>query len=265
MDAAARARREVLALATFVVIAPPLAAQDAPLASGIAAEARGAYPEARADFERELHRDPRSYPASWHLALVLTAMAKATRDPKQDSTRDALFADAEKYARRAIALDPSLADGHFALADALGEAALRGPLRQRVQSADEVRAEALRATELDPRHDGAWHILGRWNAEVMRLSPIDRLIARKFLGGAAFATASWDEAERDLRRAVAIAPDRIVHHFDLAQILAWRHEWAGARVELDRVETLPSTDVSDTTWKREGRALQVTVMKHLDR
>ena len=54
--------------------------------------------------------------------------------------------------------------------------------------------EALRAIELNPRHDGAYHILGRWNAEIMRLSGFERFFAKSFLGGAVFNQASWDKA-----------------------------------------------------------------------
>ena len=41
-----------------------------------------------------------------------------------------------------------------------------------------------------------------------------------------FNTASWDEAERDLRLAVQYAPTRIVHRLDLAEILISRKKWA---------------------------------------
>jgi Flp pilus assembly protein TadD len=190
-------------------------------------------------------------------------VAKQIPDHIKSPARDSLYQLAESYARRAVAVRGDDAQGHFALANAIGRSVLSMSARDRVRRATEVHAEALRAVELDPRSDGAWHILGRWNAEVERLSAIERLVARTFLGGKALAGASWDEAERDLRMAVQLAPTKIVHRFDLAEILVSRQKWAEAKQQLDEVAALPAVDVSDPLYKQEARALEVKVLEKL--
>ena len=236
-----------------------LRAQGQELGAGIQAADAHDLSGARHHFELALRRDPASYEANWRMAMLLIDIAKQVPDNVVSPTRDSLYVRAESYARRAVAAKGDGAEGHFALANAIGRSTLSMGARERVKRATEVRAEALRTIELDPHHDGAWHILGRWNAEVERLSTIQRFFAKAFLGASVFNTASWDEAERDLRLAVQYAPNRIVHHLDLAEVLMSRKKWADAKQQLDAVATLPSTDVSDPSYKRQARALELKI------
>ena len=259
----AQVRLSLLLAACCSVGPAQLLAQGDQVAAGIQAVDAHDFAAARGHFSAVLRHDPASYQANWRLALVLIDIAKQTPDRIKSPARDSVYREAESYARRAVAAKPDGAEGHFALANAIGRASLSMSPKHRVRRATEVRAEALRAIELDPHHDGAWHILGRWNAEVQRLPALERFFARTFLGGAVFGTASWDEAERDLRLAVQYAPNKIVHRFDLAAIMVSRQEWAAAKQQLDAVATLPSVDVSDTSYKRQARELMPKVMEKL--
>ena len=72
--------------------------------------------------------------------------------------------------------------------------------------------------------------MGMWNYNVMRLSGMSRFMAKNFLGGKVFGSANWDEAQRYMEQSVAVEPERLVHHLDLARDLrgAWR-QGQGAR------------------------------------
>ena len=83
--------------------------------------------------------------------------------------------------------------------------------RERVKYAADIRTAAMDAIRLDPGHAGALHVLGIWNAEIMRLNGMARFVARNFLGGKVFEQASWAEARRNLELAVANDPGRITH------------------------------------------------------
>ncbi len=246
-----------------VVLPTQLSAQVDQLAAGIHAEEIHDLAAARTHFEMLLRHDPHSYEANWRLAMVLIDLAKQTSDKVKSPARDSLYVDAENYAHRAVAADPGGSEGHFALANAVGRGALTKGTKERIRRASIVRNEALRAIDIEPHHDGAWHILGRWNAEIMRLPAIEKFFAKNFLGASVFGAASWEEAERDLRLAVQYAPARIVHRFDLAEIMISRREWAAAKVELDAVATLPSIDVSDSAYKRQARDRMAVVMSKL--
>jgi hypothetical protein len=254
-----------LLLTCCCALPAPLTAQAEQITAAIQAADIHDLAAARAHLEAAIRHDPDSYEANWRLALVLIDIGKQIPDSRKSLTRDSLYARAESYAHRAVAAKPAGAEGHFAVADAVGRAALSKGPKERVRRAVLVRAEALKTIELDPHHDGAWHILGRWNAEVVRLPALEKFLAKAFLGASVFSAASWDEAERDLRLAVLYAPTKIVHRLDLAEVLVSRKEWPAAKQELYVIATLPLVDVSDTSYKRQGRELMRKVMEKLHR
>jgi tetratricopeptide (TPR) repeat protein len=199
--------------------------------------------------------DTLGYQAHWRQAIALVDQGRLIPDSAKSRARDSLYALAESHAARAVADNPLGADGHFALALAIGQASLTRPAEQRIKRAVEVRTEALAAIELDPRHDGAYHILGRWNAEIMRLSGFSRFVARRFLGAGVFKYASWEAAIDNLERAVELDPGRIYHHLDLAEVYLDRKRDADARAELEKVAGLPERDVLDPAYKARAAAL----------
>ncbi len=247
-------------LALLVVLtAAPIVAQGDPLARGIAAMAAHDLPTARNWLEQAVAADPDGYEANWRLALVLVDLGRQTPDDVKSASRDALYDRAESYARRAVYANPNGADGHFVMANAIGQASLTKSKRERVERATEIRTAALRAVQIDSTHSGGWHVLGRWHAEIQRLSGVEKFFARTFLGAGIFDAASWDEAERCLRKAVTLDPDRIFHRIDLAEVLIDREQWSEARVHLAAVERLPSVDPLDGTHKQRARELSARV------
>ena len=189
------------------------------------------------------------------------ALTKAAHDavdlgefnPSSD-TRTALYRRAEQYARRAVAANPGDPEGHFELARALGRSALTKGTREKISYAREVRDQALATLKLAPHHAGALHILGEWNAEVMRLNGFSRLIAKKFLGGQIFGEASWDNAQKNLEDAVAADPNRITHRLDLAAVYVDRGDKAKAIGEYEWIVAAPVRDFNDPSYKAEAAA-----------
>jgi tetratricopeptide (TPR) repeat protein len=206
-------------------------------------------------FEAALSQDSTSYAANWRGAITLLTLGEQIQNKNRSAERDSLYARAERYARRAVAADPAGADGHFALAASIGRASLTMGKKARIRRASEIRREALRTIALNPRHDGAYHILGRWNAEIMGISGFSRFFAKSFLGAGIFKEASWDKAIYNMEKAVQLDPARIYHHLDLAQIYAERNRVADARTQLHLVDSLPNREVMDSVYKTQGAAL----------
>jgi tetratricopeptide (TPR) repeat protein len=187
------------------------------------------------------------------------ALTKASRDmvdvaefDGDKNARTAMFKTAAGYARRAIAANPQSAEAHFALARALGREALTLGPKDRVKYATEVRTHALEALKIDPKHPGALHVMGMWNAEVMRLNGPTRWIAKNMLGGQVFGSANWTNAVRYMEQAVAVDPTRITHRVDLAEIYRDTDNKARAREEFQQVIAMPATDYNDRFYKQRA-------------
>jgi tetratricopeptide (TPR) repeat protein len=210
---------------------------------------------ALAHYEAALALDSTAYEANWRAAITLLDEGQQIPDSVKSPERDSLYARAERLARRAVAADSLGADGHFALAAAVGRASLTMGKKDRIRRARVIRDEAQRAIELNPRHDGAYHILGRWNAEIMRLSGLSRFFAKRLLGAGVFGEASWEGAVSNMEHAVALDPGRLYHRLELAEIYVDRKRYDDARAELAQLAALPDREIMDSVYRRQGREL----------
>ena len=189
------------------------------------------------------------------------ALVKAAADAVElgefaatDADRRALYKEAEGYARRAVAASPNSAVAHFTLAKALGRYALSLGTRDRVKLAGEIRAEALKALQLDANNAGAYDVMGMWNAEIMRLNGVSRFLAKNVLGGQVFGTANWDDAQKYLEKAVSLEPNRVVHRLNLGAVYADRGMKDKAKAMYEAALKLPNADYNDRMYKQQVQA-----------
>ena len=248
-------------MAALCLIGPaagPVMAQQVEdhVALGIAASDAHDLRTALQHFQAALDQDSSSYEANWRGAITLLTLGEQLGDTGKNPERDSLYQQAERYAGRAVASNPAGADGHFALAASIGRTSLTMGRKARIRRAAIIRSEALRTIALNPRHDGAYHILGRWNAEIMRISGLGRFFAKSFLGAGIFNQASWGKAIYNMEKAVQLDPGRIYHHLELAEIYAERKRVADAKTQLHLVDSLPDREVMDSVYKRQGAALR---------
>jgi tetratricopeptide (TPR) repeat protein len=242
-------RRHVAFVLAATISALSAQAQDAATVINLADRDRAAFNASGAlqRYEGALGASPSNYDLLWRAAREASDLGEAAAEAPK---RSELYRKAEGYARRAVAANGAGADGHFMLAVALGRTALTLGSRDRVKYAAEIREEALSAVKADPKHAGALHVLGVWNAEVMRLNSFARFAARKFLGGKVFEQASWPEAIRYMEAAVAADPERITHRLDLAEIYADTRDIPKARASCEAVSTMPAVEFNDVRYKQ---------------
>ena len=196
--------------------------------------------------QAQITADTNSY--DWLIKAAHEAVDRGEFNPSENE-RKTLYKNAEQYARRAVAANPNDAEGHFQLARAIGRNALTMGTRDRIKYAGEVRQQALDALKANPKHAGADHVMGVWNAEVMRLNGLSRMIAKNFLGGKIFGEANWDNAIRYLEEAVALEPNRITHRLDLAAVYVDRDMKSKAIEQYEWIVKAPVTDFNDAKYK----------------
>lgn len=243
-------------LITFVLsatLASPVRAQsDSPVDRGDALHSELRPLDAYEAYAEALAVDSTDYAARWRSAREAVNLGMLTGD---DEARKEWYLTAVEHARAAVSADSSGVDARVWLAISLGRQALVEGSRTRVRLAEEMRVQARRALELDSTSASAHHVLGEWNAEIRRLGGLTRFAARTLLGADTFDEASWEAAERHLRRAVELDPEGIIHRLALGRVLLDRDRPEAAREQLERVLELPATEPTDELHKREAREL----------
>jgi tetratricopeptide (TPR) repeat protein len=242
---------------TLALAVSPLAAQTVArhITAGNTARCQRNPQAALAHFTKALQLDSLNYEANWKAARELADIGKLIPDARHQQ-RDSVYAEALALAQRAVRVDSMGADGHYVAAVVVGRLALTQGPQERVRLARQVRDEALRAVQLDSANDGALHVLGRWNAEIMRLPDLLKFFAKAFLGASVFNAASWDSAIYYFNRASKIDPANVYHHLDLAEALVDAGRTDEAKPHLERVAQLPlGCDSGDPTYKQEAAAL----------
>ena len=217
-------------------------------------------------YQAALAIDSMSYQANWKAARAIADIAKQIQG-NADSLkrrRDSLYSVGRGYAERAIRADSTKADGHYVLSMVLGRLSRTKGSKERVRYAKIIYDEATRAVQIDSNYDNAHHVLGAWNAEVKRLSGIQRFFAKALFGGGFMDKANWDDAVKHLETAVRIAPNHIYHRLELAEVYTDLGRYSKAREQLQVIPTLPVADVMDPQYKKDAADLLADIKNEKD-
>jgi len=217
-------------------------------------------------YQAALAADSLSYAANWKAARAIADVAKQIQGNADSlkQRRDSLYAVGRLYAERALRADSTKAEGHYVLAMVLGRLSRTKGSKERVRYAKIIFDEATKAVQIDSTYDLAHHVLGAWNAEVKRLSGIQRFFAKALFGGGFMDRANWDDAVRHLQTAVRLAPDHIYHRLELAEVYVDLGKYSLARVQLQAIAALPPADVLDPQYKEDAAALLTDIKNEKD-
>jgi hypothetical protein len=193
--------------------------------------------------------NPRFSQALWKAAREAADVAKQMRGDSLKDERDSLYALGRTWAEQSIQFDSADANAHFALALVVGRLARTKSGKAKVKFGQLVYDETMRALQIDSTHDGAQHILGAWNDEVMNLSGIMKFFAKSFFGGGFLNNASWAGARAHMEKAVALNPQNVYHRLELAMVYLDVHEPEKALEQLQAIEGLPVGDPMDPYYK----------------
>ena len=217
-------------------------------------------------YQAALAVDSLSYAANWKAARAIADVAKQIQGnaDSRKRRRDSLYSVGRGYAERAIRADSTRPDGHYALSMVLGRLSRTKGSKERVRYAKIIYDEATRAVQIDSNYDNAHHVLGAWNAEVKRLSGIQRFFAKALFGGGFMDKANWDDAVKQLETAVRLAPSHIYHRLELAEVYTDLGRYSKAREQLTVIATLPEVDVLDGQYKKDAADLLADIKNEKD-
>ena len=156
-----------------------------------------------------------------------------------------------EYAQRAVELDPKCAKAHLALAVGYGRMTDFADNKTRLLYSKTVKDETEKSIALDPTDPYAYHVLGRWNYCVASLNPMLKLMAKYIYGG--LPEASLEDAAKYLKKATEIAPQRIIHRFELARTYKAMGKTDLAAKEWDMILLLHADNKEEETAQKTAR------------
>ena len=155
------------------------------------------------------------------------------------------------FAQRALAMDPKNAKAHLSVAVAYGRLSGFVGDKTKLEYSRIVKDETGRSIALDPNDDFAWYVLGRWNAAVASVGGMVKLMANIVYGG--MPAASNEEAAKCLKKAVELAPQRVMHHAELARVYKAMGKTELATREWQAVLSAPASDKVEEKEQHDAR------------
>ena len=178
--------------------------------------------------------------------------AELLDDLSDESEKKSYAQESVAYAKRAIAAAPENSNAHLAASIAYGMLTDYVDDKTKIEFSKLIKAEAQRAIELDPKNDYAYLILARWNFEMTELNPVLKTIAEWLYGQ--MPPASQDKALEDFQKAIALAPNRIIHHYSYGDALERLGRKDQAKVEFQKALQLTATDKEDRGYQKKAAA-----------
>jgi tetratricopeptide (TPR) repeat protein len=172
-------------------------------------------------------------------------------DEAKDRAQKLAFAKLSlEYAKKAVHEAPDNSDAHVCLSIAYGKMTDFTDNKTKMDYSKIVKSEAEKAIELNPKNDMALLILARWNFDMATLNPILKAIAQTMYGQ--LPPASKDLALEYFQKAIAAAPEKIIHHAEYAQALETMGKTKEAKVEWSKVKQLKPTSAEDRRYVAEA-------------
>lgn len=161
---------------------------------------------------------------------------------------------AEYLAKKAIKLDETNSEAHYAYALALGRLSENASSSTKVANSKLIRKEVDRTLALNPKHAGAYHILGRWHRTIAGFSGIEKAMINTFYGGVP-PNATYDDAVKCFQNAVVNEPKFLLHQYELAVTYHEMKKDQFAKPILSKILSSPVTYDDDVRVLKEAAEL----------
>ena len=164
------------------------------------------------------------------------------------------YKTAEYLAKKAIKIDEKNAEGHYVYCLALGRINENASSSEKIKSAKLIKTEIDRCLALNPKHPGAYHVLGRWNRTIAEFNAFEKSMVNTFFGGVP-PGASYENAVNAFKNAIINEPRYILHQYELAVTLHEMDKDEYAIQFLQESVKLPATDEDNISAKKKCEEL----------
>ncbi len=210
----------------------------------------GKYEVAVDRLENLVERYPEDVEFAWRLGKAYVDIGEVKAEVGTEDETRAYYRRGVEQLRTARELDPDHRDATFNLAIAIGRHSLTGGNGDKVRGSREVKELAEKTIEIDPDHDGAYHLLGRWHREVASLGFFTKALVEVVYGG--FPDASYEQALEHFRKAYEIEP-RMAHRLEIGIVLDEMGREDEARAVFEEVLEMQSDHVDAWLMRAEAQ------------
>jgi tetratricopeptide (TPR) repeat protein len=220
------------------------------LAQGDLAEQRGDVPAAQKFYCAADDLRPTNCA---ELCLLTKRYCDLMHDTSSDAVQKTLAERALAAALRAEKADSNNATARLCVAVCYAKNFPYADNETKVEWSRDIKLECETAIKLDPKQDVGYYLLGRWNFGVANMNFLVKGLVELIYGG--LPAASNEEAIKDFKKAVELAPGRIIHHFELARVYEATGREKLALAELARCRALKPVDRDDADAQSDAKKL----------
>ncbi len=207
------------------------------------------YALAMRSYDSVASAQPRNAGAFWRLARVEVCIG----DTVSGADQEPYFRAAADFARKCIAVDSTISEGHSWLAAALGNLAMYEGSKKKVELCETIKNELDEALRLNPDDDLAYSILGSFYRALGNISWIERTLANILYGS--IPPGGYAEGEIALKKAIALAPEVVRHHFELGRLYDDWGKHAEALAEFAIAARCPLMTIRDRATRERAREI----------
>lgn len=170
--------------------------------------------------------------------LVVAAQATSL-GAALDNQADELYKKAERYAQRAVQLDPNNAQAYLELGRAQNRLIPLSRFLRSLTIARSAKANLEKAISLQPNLASAYLELGMWHT----------LLDQRGLLAKSATNARRDQIVPQFEKALALEPNVVAYRLEYAQALLYLEQDAKAKAQLEQAVKLPAY----TFWERRAQ------------
>ena len=178
------------------------------------------------------------------LCLLTKRYCDLMYDASSSAIQKSLATQALACALRAEQADPKSATAHLCVAVGYAKNFPFCETETKVKWSRAMKAECETAIALDPKQDVSYHLLGRWYFGTANMGFFSKSVVKVIYGG--LPKASNEDAIKNFKLAIALAPGRIIHHAELAKVYGAINETKLELAELETCARLKPVDRDDT-------------------